>query len=116
MKRKEFIGVLTSVLFNDNSISPDQMNNIITNVKKHTNKLQEGDCVAGLNEKQFNELIKIEGRECLDFVTSELLSDRFISNSIVFNGVSFHHTAINKVKRELSFDTFKQRAINTFKK
>lgn len=126
MKRKEFMAVLLDVLAETKSITLDQMMEVSNGVrnrikkkepKKSTDKkLQEGDFVSHLNEKQFNELINISRSNSLTFSANTLKASEFISHSLFFNGVSVNHAEISRLVEEKSFDEFKQLTINTFKK
>lgn len=119
------MGVLMGVLAETKSITLDQMMEVSNGVrnrikktepKKSTDKkLQEGDFVLGLNEERFNELNNIQVHTALSFSANELKSPSFISNSLFFTGICLGHSEIDKLVEELSFDEFKQRAINTFK-
>lgn len=71
------------------------------------NKLQEGDFVANLDEYQFEELMKI----CDDnWIHEDDCIVVYIDESIRLAG--YNPIAINN---RLTFDEFKDRAINTFK-
>ena len=120
------MAVLLDALAETKSITLDQMMEVSNGVrnrikkkepKKSTDKkLQEGDFVLGLNEEQFNELNNIMGTTALSFSSNEIKASSFISNSLFFTGICLGHSEINKLVEELSFDEFKQRAINTSKK
>lgn len=81
-------------------------------------KLQNGDYCENLTKEQFEELGEIQGNCYLTYETSEMETDgdfikRALSYREAFNKLS--HTRVKHVKKKLSFEDFKQRAINTFK-
>lgn len=79
-------------------------------------KLQEGDYVRNLTEEQFNELLMIEtGRVSLTY--SITLSERTgcYKQSLRFDeDGDLMHGWKSLCKNELTFEEFKQRAINTY--
>ena len=80
-------------------------------------KLKQGDYVTNLTNYQFDELIKIEGRNIsITWGASIESHPSFILKSMTFNNNSFGHSHKVFIKQELPFEVFKQRAINTFKK
>lgn len=76
-------------------------------------KLKQGDYVKNLTKEQFEELVRIEGKENLTYSTSILGSDIFTPKSLIFSGKNLLHTEKRKAKTELTFEQFKQRLINT---
>lgn len=71
-------------------------------------KLKNGDYCENLTKEQFEELIEIEGHELkYDFTNSH--------NSLVFSGSILRICYVEKTTL-LSFEDFKNRTINTFKK
>lgn len=72
-------------------------------------KLKKGDYTPNLTEEQFNELLDIENYNGFQIRYNE-------GNGIMFDGKELlHDHKMWGLKNKLTFDEFKQRAINTFK-
>lgn len=80
-------------------------------------KLQEGDYVRNLTEEQWSELLMIEcGKFTLTYYIASKDNDEYHLKSLRFDefGDLMHGEKIY-CKNELTFEEFKQRAINTYK-
>jgi hypothetical protein len=72
-------------------------------------KLQKGDYTPNLTEEQFNELLDIENYTLLRLSYVKRIG-------LMFNGDELlHDHGFFGLENKLSFDEFKERAINTFK-
>lgn len=80
-------------------------------------KLEQGDYVVNLSEEHFYELIKIANQgNTLDYNTNKVKSIGTINCSLCFIDGFLLHTFNYYISNKLTFDEFKQRAINTFSK
>jgi hypothetical protein len=79
-------------------------------------KLEKGDYVVNLSEQQFDELQDIENHNGLrlPYYNDEKDGELFYANGLVYDDC-FFHSRKETCTNLLSFDDFKQRAINTFK-
>lgn len=78
--------------------------------------LQQGDYVTNLTEEQFDELYIIGKCVALSWETSKGKDNVYISKSLILSEKGrLNHTKISKAITKLTFEEFKQRAINTFK-
>jgi hypothetical protein len=74
-------------------------------------KLEQGDYVKDLTERQFNKIIEIEGN-------AFVLPFSHQNNRLFYDGEDLLYlisSSMTEATNPISFDEFKQRAINTFK-
>jgi len=79
------------------------------------NKLQKGDYVENLNEEEFNELMKLQADTYSIYDYGEDVKSLMLRGYGEFLFIGMVGTPYAKATNLLSFDEFKQRAINTFK-
>jgi hypothetical protein len=78
-------------------------------------KLQEGDYVKNLTEKQWNELLGIEGMGLFPpYYKEDIETHGYFKNGLLYDGEVLCHTVKPECKQELTFRQFKSRAKNTF--
>jgi len=79
-------------------------------------KLINGQYCKHLTKEQFNELINIENHEYkLTYKSIDYETENYYKHSLRFDGNILDHGCKRYCNKELSFDDFKQKAINTFK-
>jgi len=80
-------------------------------------KLEKGDYVKELTEQQFNELQDIERSNFrFSFPDADVDSFELFKNGLCYFENILDHSWRRQCTNLLSFDEFKERAINTFKK
>jgi hypothetical protein len=80
-------------------------------------KLQEGDYVKNLTEKQWNELLDIENnsrRYTHIYDHNDIDTKNYFKNGFVYSDSNLLHSKKSACKQELTFRQFKGRAKNTF--
>lgn len=77
------------------------------------NILHNGDYVKNLTKEQFNELVSLDPKSVCTYTPNDKDTSLFFANSLLYLSDTVIHCIISVAAKQLTFDQFKERLINT---